>query len=321
MYATATISNEAELLSDLVTFISANGWNIVTDQTEGTGRRVTFNKIPGQYVHLRSVHNEGGVVNYVGNYYGVITTVSRTNNPASIGANSDQCAVLNGMISMNPNLPTTYHFFSTPDGNSINVAIIGRLIDPTSVEYASFFGFGTSIHKTTTIDQAWYFYTQGAANNYLLYRDQNYTWASISNETYTNSFLLNAGSVSANSSILGVFTNDPYYTANNQYNGLYFTQEPQGSYGIMALKDADTYGFGNYNTMFMNSASTAFANTVLIPSYVFMRNASIGFNLVGSIPGLWLSNSVPALYHNGQTVEINGKNHVVFRPHVYEIDP
>jgi hypothetical protein len=308
MYTTATVNDSASLLTAISAFVVSNGWTIVTDTAEGTGRRLTINKTPGMYVHFRSVVNETPITNVSYNY-GVCMLVSKTNNTTSTNSNQDWTN-LNGILPINPTLSFTYHLFSQDSGNSISIAVVGKFIDTLSNEYVAFGHFGTSITKTTALNQGWYFCAQAAVYNGLLTYSASYP---IKGEM--NSFMLNVSEYSCNSSILGVYTTDTYYGSGPMYN----SNSSDGSNGILPLRYSQQQGVGSYYTMYRNSASTAFANTTLIPSFIFFRHPTSGFNLMGTVPGVWLANSVPTLYKNGQIISIGSQDYAVFQNHVYEV--
>lgn len=311
MYTTSTVNDSASLLTAISAFVVSNGWTIITDTAEGTGRRLTINKIPGMYVHFRSVVNETSITN-VAYGYGVCMLVSHTNNTTSTNSNQDW-TYLNGILPINPSRSFTYHLFSQDSGNSISIAVVGNFVDTPSNEYAAFGHFGTSITKTTALNQGWYFCAQPASPSYgagiLTYN------ASYPIKGEMNSFMLNVSGYSYNNPMLGVYTTDTYYGSGPMYN----SNASDGSNGILPLHYSQSQGVGAYYTMYKNSASTAFANTTLIPSFIFFRHPTSGFNLTGSVPGVWLANSVPTLYKNGQIISIGAQEYAVFQNHVYEV--
>lgn len=313
MYSTLTVASYTTLLADLVTFATANGWTVNTDQTEGLGRRVTLSKIAGMYIHLRSFSNENSILTNVAslNYTGIGVAVSRTNNTTSINSNVDY-QNMNGCLAVNPSLPFTYHFMSTADGNSINVAVVTKMVNNPAIEAVLFLGFGTSINKTTTVNDTWYLYTPTAGNTGLMDTGASYSLLTSDRQ----SFIYTSNGQTYNYPAFGIYSTSPFYGGSSN---LYSNQTASGLYGILSHAETKSVGVGVYDYLRLNSASTAFANTTLVPSNIFMKHVSSGFNLIGTVPLLWLHNSVTKLYKNGQIVVMDGKEYVMFAYHAYEV--
>lgn len=320
MYTTATVSTAALLITDLRAFCVSNGWTVNTDQVEGLGRRITVSKIANMFVHLRLAQDENVST---GNSYrfGICAMMSRTNNATSFASPANNEFQNNSvMLAINPSLPITYHFFSSADGNNIAVAITGFMVTNPAIEYNMFLGFGTSIVKTTTVNETQYIYGSTAPTSVLDYN----SFYSIQNSSYgssANSFFTTIASYGGSyaGGQLGMFSTSVFY--NSSASPQYYSTQNSGSYGIHGLSQASTYGFGQYDLLMKNTASSAFANTVLLPSFIFMRHPTVGVNLIGTVPLVWGHNSVPLLYKSGSHITISGMEYVVFRNHAYEVIP
>lgn len=316
MYSTLTINSLPTLLTSIVNFAVANGWIVNTDQVEGLGRRVTLSKIAGMYVHLRSFSFEAGACTGIqtGLNHGIAVVVSRTNNTTSINNNTEYSFVT-GMLPINHLAPFTYHLFSTQDGNNIHVAVVTSAVNNTAQEASVFCGFGTSINKTTTVNEGWYVYSHGANYSGSNILDMNLSYSILLGNR--QSFLLGSSTTAYNSPQFSFYSTTPYYGGSSN---LYYNNSTNGTLGgILPHSGTRNAGVGVYDTLRSNSASTAFANTTIIPSNIFMKHVSSGYNLIGTVPLLWSHNAVPTLYKNGQIVPMNGKNYALFQYHAYEV--
>lgn len=319
MYATATVSTASVLFTDLSTFCVANGWTINTDQVEGSGRRITLSKQANHFVHLRLCVNETPVPN--NSYpYGIGMMCSRTNTATSFNSGTNNEFSYSAVVlPINPSIPVTYHFFSTADGNSIAIAVTSMMVTDPSKEYNCYLGFGTSIIKTTTVNETWYQYGVNTTGNALDYSNSG---AILTSTQYkNNSFLTsNGGPGSTCYGQLGIFSTTAFYN-NSATPNFYNSTDSGGNGGICGNYGSSNNGVGNYNYLFENTASSVYANTVLIPSFIFMKHPTVGINLIGTIPLVWAHRSVPLLYKSGTHITINGKEYVVFRNNAYEVIP
>jgi hypothetical protein len=307
-------------MTDLRAFCVANGWTVNTDQVEGAGRRITISKIANMFVHMRLAVNEN--VNTYNPYpYGIVAMLSRTNTATSFASGTNAEYQYNAtMLAINPSLPVTYHFFSSADGNNIAVAVTSFMVTNPSVEYNLFLGFGTSITKTTTVNETWYNYGTNCSSYALDYS----TYGVMSSATTApNSFFVSNGGAGSSSCYgqLGLYSTSSFYNSSSSTPPFYCQAAGAGAYGIYSLATASTNGFGQYENLFRDTASSAYANTVLLPSFVFMRHPTVGVNLIGTIPLVWGQNSVPLLYKSGTHITISGKEYVLFRNHAYEVIP
>jgi hypothetical protein len=305
MYRTATVNDVTLMMNDLVSFTASNGWNVILDVIEGNSRRVTITKSSNMFVTIKQCMNEtAGYGTYF--KYGIAFTVSDV---APIGSFTNEMKFgLAGQIPINTTLPFTYHLFSTVDGNAIHVALVSKYVNDPSTEYVATAGFGTSILKMDNVD-AWFFYAQQIvdASSILDYS----TSYSIAGD---NNCIMTSSGMGQNKPFLMVYSLSTVFYGGNQYS--YHNGSSGGGSGILPNQYGGQYGVGAYYYLMQASSSTAFANTALVPCYVFMRHPSVGFNLIGAIPGLWGSNAVPTLYRNGANVTINGLSYVIFKNHV-----
>lgn len=313
MYATATVSGVAPCMDALKAFMLANGWTVDTDQSEGLGRRITVHKISGFFVHFRSLIAESGI-NVGVLLHGIQVMISRTNDTSSFNANNEY-SYLCGVLVFNPTVNSTYHFCSTPDGNCVNMAVTGKMIGDQSLDYAMFAGFGTSINKTDTLNDGWYMYAQNAVASNPIDATSAYNMYRLGQDG--GNVMMNARNDS-NVPLFGMYTTTTGYMTGSG-NNMYDSIDAGGARGIMSYYTSINYGVFAFKSMQRYTASSEFANSTLIPSFVIMRSSTVGYNIVGTLPGFWSSNVVPRLYKNGQSVMMGGNEYVVFIGAVFEV--
>lgn len=315
MYVTQTNTGLSVLMTAVVNFAVSNGWNVVVDQVEGAGRRVTLNKVAGMYVTLRSFQNEASVVTGVtsSTNTGIAIILSQTNAAGLANANTTWASTTSCII-INPNTNYTYHLMSTTDGNNIAVGIVTYLVNNQESQISLVSGFGTSISKTTTVNEGWYSYGAGtgAAGPYL---DSAANYNVVNNlSNYQAVALMSNNTETYNCFLVNIYSTSSYYGA---LANMYRLCSGVGANGILSLNT--TQSVGTYRHLYEASASSAFANTALVPTNIFMRHPTVGYNLIGTLPMLWLHNSVPLIYKPGQIVTMGGRDYCMLHGHAVEV--
>lgn len=318
MYVTQTNTGLSVLMTAVVNFAVSNGWSIIVDQAEGTGRRVTLNKIAGMYVTLRSYQNEPGVVTGVNTDVntGIAIILSQTNAAGLANANTTWASTTS-CITINPGMNYTYHLMSTPNGNSIAVGIVTYLTNNPEYQISMVSGFGTSISKTTTVNEGWYSYGAGTGSSGGAYLNSSVNYNVVNNlasGSYQGVALMSNNTESYNCFLVNIYSTSSFYGA---LANMYRLCSSVGANGIYSLNN--TQNVGAYRHLYEASASSAFANTALVPTNIFMRHPTVGYNLIGTIPLLWLHNAVPLIYKPGQIVNMNGRDYCMLHGHAVEV--
>jgi hypothetical protein len=114
--------------------------------------------------------------------------------------------------------------------------------------------------------------------------------------------------------LVSMFSTSSFYGASAN---MYKLASQSGTNGILSLNSTSV--IGAYRYLYDASASSAFANTALIPTNIFMKHTTVGFNLIGTIPMLWLHNAVPLIYKPGQIVNMNGQDYCMLHGHAVEV--
>jgi hypothetical protein len=316
MYVTQTNTGISVLMTAVVNFAVSNGWTVVVDQVEGTGRRVTLTKIAGMYVTLRSYQNEPSIITGVesGVNTGIAIILSPTNAAGLANANTTWTETT-ACIIINPTANYTYHLMSTSDGNNITVGIVTYLINNPEYQISMVSGFGTSISKTTNVNEGWYSYGAGVGSNAGAYLNSAVNYNVVNNLSNYQGVALMANNASQyNCFLVSMFSTSSFYGASAN---MYKLASQSGTNGIMSLNSTSV--IGAYRYLYDASASSAFANTALIPTNIFMKHTTVGFNLIGTIPMLWLHNAVPLIYKPGQIVNMNGQDYCMLHGHAVEV--
>ena len=322
-YQTGTASGPTDLLNTLVTWLTAQGWTVDANTTDGSGKRAHLHK-GSDYVNLRSAVNEAiwpnlagsafyGIGLYMGTgYSGAAGWAAQAGGPIKSGGSD----TVGGSMKLEVGAITAYHFF---DDGSDNILVV---VERAGSLYTHM-GFGRSLTKSGTWTGGLYFFAarpgkHGGTATTVMGDANNHAGAPFAlSQPYQVNSLTQLGAAGFVRVDVDGFTgkwvafSGTNVTANDGYTG------KLGNAGIdynteQELIPTDIPG---YQRMLIHLVSQFNAQTVLFPIFLYAQRDAGGYSFLGQVPNVFVASAVVGGgFAAGAIYTINGKKYILF-PH------
>lgn len=292
-YQNGVASSTVNLLTQLVTFLAANGWTTdssVADGVLSVGWRAHLHR-SGVYVNLRAAMNESVWVGGQGsgNGYGLGVYLGTGYNSANAWNTQAGGPIGQGQtytVGASMNLPsgaiTGYDFFTDAAGDNVVV-----VVEKTPGIFVHI-GFGVSIAKAGAFTGGPYFF--GSSSGYALSNATSGSPGSLlTAQTPTIDLDANSLCTSFVRADVDSFTGLWLSTGiNTFYGGGYTGKRSWGSPSTSQIP----FAIPHYQYFSDRQVSSMNAMANLLPLRMYCERDVSGYSLLGTIPGVYMSNAV-----------------------------
>lgn len=313
-YQNGTASSPINLLTQLVTFLAANGWTTdssVADGTSSQGWRAHMHR-SGVYANMRACMNEsvwtGGqgsgpgyaLALYLGTgYNGANAWDAQAGGPIGSGVSTTVGVGMNLVLGA----ITGYHFFADATGDNVCVVVENT---PGIFRHL---GFGVSFLKAGTITGGAYFF--GSSSGWGMAAAVSASPGSLlTAQTPTADFDAYSGNTSYLRADVDAFTGKWLSFGQNTFSGSGYTgKKGWGSCGANFGQPTD---IPNYDNFKLRQVSVMNGMANLLPLRIYAERDVSGYSLLGSIPGVFFSNGVGLGFSSGSDYVLGADTYKMF---------